>query len=128
MLKAINIKWDTDGDMEVLNDLPMEMKIPEWVGNDNEEISDYLSDKTGFCHNGFELVEIKQYLVEVTETYKHTYLVNADSETEAESIVMEKTEGCDSCGRDYYDTDYTIRESEESEDLSLYDEVDEFEE
>ena len=22
MLKAINIKWDTDGDMEVLNELP----------------------------------------------------------------------------------------------------------
>lgn len=27
MLKAINIKWDTDGDKEVLNELPTEMII-----------------------------------------------------------------------------------------------------
>lgn len=27
MLKAINIKWDTDGDKEVLNELPTEMRI-----------------------------------------------------------------------------------------------------
>lgn len=29
MLKAINIKWDTDGDMEVLNELPTELIIPD---------------------------------------------------------------------------------------------------
>lgn len=29
MLKAINIKWDTDGDEEVLQDLPTKMIIPE---------------------------------------------------------------------------------------------------
>lgn len=34
MLKAINIKWDTDGDMEVLNELPTEMIIP----NELEEL------------------------------------------------------------------------------------------
>lgn len=27
MLKAINIKWDTDGDKKVFNDLPTEMII-----------------------------------------------------------------------------------------------------
>lgn len=63
MLKAINIKWDTDGDKEVLNELPTEMIIPneleELYKKDREyaleEISDWLSDETGFCHDGFEI-------------------------------------------------------------------------
>lgn len=55
-MKAINIKWDTDGDMELLKQLPTEIKIPKGM-MDEEEISDYLSDETGFCHNGFELVD-----------------------------------------------------------------------
>ena len=63
MLKAINIKWNTDGDEEVLQDLPTEMIIPddleEMYKKDKEyaleEISDWLSDETGFCHAGFKL-------------------------------------------------------------------------
>lgn len=55
-MKAINIKWDTDGDMEVLNQLPTEMEIPEGI-TDEEEMSDYLSDETGFCHYGFDIVD-----------------------------------------------------------------------
>lgn len=63
MLKAINIKWDTDGNNEVLNELPTEMIIPdeleEMYKKDREyaleEISDWLSDETGFCHAGFEI-------------------------------------------------------------------------
>lgn len=63
MLKAINIKWDTDGDMEVFNELPTEMIIPneleELYKKDKEyaieEISDWLSEETGFCHDGFEI-------------------------------------------------------------------------
>lgn len=66
MLKAINIKWDTDGDMEVLNELPTEMIIPneleELYKKDREyaleEISDWLSDDTGFCHAGFEIEKV----------------------------------------------------------------------
>lgn len=65
MLKAINIKWDTDGDKEVLNELPIEMIIPdeleEMYKKDREyaldEISEWLSDETGFCHDGFEVVK-----------------------------------------------------------------------
>lgn len=63
MLKAINIKWDTDGDKEVFNELPTEIIVPdeleEMYKKDKEyaleEISDWLSDETGFCHAGFEL-------------------------------------------------------------------------
>lgn len=65
MLKAINIKWGTDGDEEVLQDLPTEMIIPdelaEYYSADREytteEISDWLSEETGFCHSGFEIVK-----------------------------------------------------------------------
>lgn len=55
-MRAINIKWDTDDTMEVLESLPTKMEIPEDM-TDEEDISDWLSNETGFCHNGFELVE-----------------------------------------------------------------------
>ena len=66
MLKAINIKWDTDGDKEVFNELPTEMIVPDELEGmykkDREyaleEISDWLSDETGFCHGGFEIVKV----------------------------------------------------------------------
>ena len=71
MLKAINIKWDTDGDEKVLQDLPTEMIIPDYLVEYyykdrkyeedrryvTEEISDWLSNETGFCHDGFEIVK-----------------------------------------------------------------------
>lgn len=53
-MKAINIIWDVDDDKD-LEFLPTEIEIPEGI-TDEEEISNYLSDKTGFCHCGFELV------------------------------------------------------------------------
>lgn len=52
-MKAINIKWDTDGE-DV--SLPTEIEIPEGM-EDEDEISDFLSDETGFCHMGFDLDE-----------------------------------------------------------------------
>lgn len=63
MLKAIRIKWDTDGGMEVFNNIPTEMIIPdelETIYKEDkeyalEEISDWLSEETGFCHDGFEI-------------------------------------------------------------------------
>lgn len=65
MLKAVDIKWDvTDDDIdesddeacEILESLPTEMDIPEGM-TDPDEISDWLSDETGFCHYGFRLVD-----------------------------------------------------------------------
>ena len=65
MLKAVDIKWDvTDNDTdemddeacEILESLPTEMIIPEGM-TDPDEISDWLSDETGFCHDGFRLVD-----------------------------------------------------------------------
>lgn len=69
-MKAINIKWDvTDGaeDMtqeeinEILDTLPTEIEVPNYLGDDEDEfldnVSDWLSDEFGFCHDGFELVD-----------------------------------------------------------------------
>ena len=66
-MKAINIIWnfDDEDDIDLENlDLPTEVEIPPEIlaaaeadGDYQETISDYLSDLTGFCHEGFELVE-----------------------------------------------------------------------
>ena len=55
-MKATNTKWDTDGDMELLEELPTKIELPCGM-TDEDEISDWLSDQTGFCHDGFCLVE-----------------------------------------------------------------------
>ena len=49
-MKAINIKWETDG--EDVN-LPNEVEIPEEV--DEEGVSDFLSDEYGWLINSYEL-------------------------------------------------------------------------
>lgn len=54
-LIAINIQWDVDYE-EDLDGLPQKVILPDGM-TDDDEISDYLSDLTGFCHYGFSLVE-----------------------------------------------------------------------
>ena len=54
-MKAINIDWDNDFE-EDLEFLPNEIEIPDGM-TDEDEISDYITNKTGFCHYGFELTE-----------------------------------------------------------------------
>lgn len=53
--KVSQIQWDVEC-KETLDLLPTEMEIPEWV--EDEEISDYLSAVTGFCHKGFVLDDV----------------------------------------------------------------------
>lgn len=52
MLKATNILWDTDYDDD--GELPTEIDIPEGM-TDEDEISDYLSEVTGYCYQGYVL-------------------------------------------------------------------------
>lgn len=58
---AYNIEWDTDNDKAIFNQLPKEIEIPEEVWKEYEEyedediLSDYLSDDTGFCLFDFDL-------------------------------------------------------------------------
>lgn len=53
-MKATNIIWDVDV-VEELDMLPKEIEIPADIKDDDDMISDYISDVTGFCHYGFEL-------------------------------------------------------------------------
>lgn len=58
-MKAINIIWDVDYE-EDLEGLPTEIEIPDWIKKDDgyeDEISDYISDVTGFCHCGFDIID-----------------------------------------------------------------------
>lgn len=54
-MKAVNIDWDVESE-ELKNLLPNEIEIPNEM-EDEDEISDYISNETGFCHYGFELVD-----------------------------------------------------------------------
>lgn len=67
-LKAVNIEWDVDL-VEDLDSLPKEVQIPDGM-TDTEEISDYLSNLTGFCHRGFELKEAYRYQVKLCYGYE----------------------------------------------------------
>lgn len=60
--KAVDIKWDVDDPSEE-GYLPTEVVIPSYLTDDLdmddpylEGISDYLTDRYGFFHNGFRLV------------------------------------------------------------------------
>lgn len=52
-LIATKIEWDKDEDDNI--ELPESIEIPEDM-IDEHEISDYLSEETGYCHKGFTLV------------------------------------------------------------------------
>ena len=67
-MKIINIKWDTDGDKELLKILPTEIDITEEFDFEEyeidgefekeqllDDISDWLSDTYGYCHFGVEI-------------------------------------------------------------------------
>lgn len=54
-MKAINIIWDIDYE-EDKDLLPTKIEIPDDI-IDEDKISDYISDVTGFCHYGFILVD-----------------------------------------------------------------------
>lgn len=50
--KVTNIQYDTDGEMIPLPpELVIDLADHEYV---EDELSEVISDLTGFCHNGFE--------------------------------------------------------------------------
>lgn len=53
-LIAENIKWDID-DEENLLSLPTTIEIPDDFEGGEDEISDYITNKYGFCHRGYDL-------------------------------------------------------------------------
>lgn len=64
-MKAIHIDWDVDHDDE-LQFLPTEIEIPAGM-EDESEISDYISNVTGFCHKGFVLDTDADLILEIAD-------------------------------------------------------------
>lgn len=69
-MKAIDIKWDTDGDRGLFSTLPQEIILPKQFSKEiytyggdynelalSEDVSDWISNEYGYCHSGFNLVE-----------------------------------------------------------------------
>lgn len=52
-MKATDILWDVDSEEE-LESLPTEIEIPNGMKNE-DDISDYISNVTGYCHKCFVL-------------------------------------------------------------------------
>lgn len=73
---AYNIKWDTDDIAPEELDLPTEIEIPPNI-TDEDEISDYISDITGFCHYGFELSDALPdgFMLNEPKKYKNKALI-----------------------------------------------------
>lgn len=67
---AHNIKWDTDNE-EDAKTLPSEIVIPadKVDTSDEEAISDYITNETGFCHKGFDIKEENKSLNEAVVRY-----------------------------------------------------------
>ena len=49
-IRVTDIQWDAD-DEEDVKHLPTAMFVPAWM--DDEEIGNYITEMTGFCHKGF---------------------------------------------------------------------------
>lgn len=58
-MKAFNIIWDVDDERD-LQFLPTEIDIPDGM-EDDDEISDYISEVTGFCHKGYSLSDENEW-------------------------------------------------------------------
>ena len=96
---ATNIQWDTDGNKQVLAKLPKEVEIPTEVImdalEDNEDaISDYLSDEYGYCHSGYniEIVDKEQIKININNG---TLIAkrNPDPDFDGFRIMVEKDNG-----------------------------------
>lgn len=93
--KATRIEWDVDKeDVEEDFSLPKEIDVPEEIVEEAMEkmvleMSDYISDKTGFCHKGFALEcysMTKNKLFEENERLK--------SQLKEQEAIRKLAEGC----------------------------------
>lgn len=55
-MKAIDIIWDVDNFEDKIL-LPSVIEIPDIITS-IDQISEYISDVTGFCHYGFKLSDL----------------------------------------------------------------------
>lgn len=119
--KVTKIKWDVDKeDVEEGFSLPNEIDVPEEIveeamGKLVLEMSDYISDKTGFCHKGFVLEccsMTKKKLFEENEKLK--------SQLKEQEAIRKLAEGC------IYDIEDALYRGDKNDRAS--EAIDEFEE
>ena len=87
-MKATDIIWETDG---VDVDLPTEVEIPTEIEDDDDAITDYLSDTYG-QEDAVEILEQVSYDVTGNIIYPIAQIANPDAteaETEAAAKVIE---------------------------------------
>lgn len=75
LMKAINIEWDVDC-LEDLENPPTEIDIPENITDDEDAISDYISDTTGYCHKGFDLETEQEKCEHMVHEYRWFQITN----------------------------------------------------
>lgn len=111
MLRAVDIEWDVDLEGMEKPDLLSEVEIPEGM-DDPDEISDYLSDLTGFCHFGFRLVGDDGEGCETEETndafddYNYCYECSGYGDDYYIDDNGELQCSCDGCPFNYAATDF----------------------
>ena len=78
-MKAINIKWATDGeDVQ----LPSEMVIPKNI--DEDMVTDYLSDETGWLVESYDIVGNRYEVYDSNDEVIDSYDDLPDAQTSAE--------------------------------------------
>lgn len=109
-MKATNIEWDIDteedeNEEEVMADLnlPTEIELPDGM-EDEEEISDYISDLTGFCHYGFVLEESDPYFGLTEERYNQMMSYYNNDRDAVRQVVNDWT--VEICNKGYGIADY----------------------
>ena len=85
---ATDIKWDVYGEEnaeELLEELPEAIVVTRAI--DENDVSDYLSLVTGFCHDGYVEKVAKSISKLAYQLYiidwKHSYVINHDMEADA---------------------------------------------
>lgn len=109
-MKATNIEWDVDFEedeneeelMAELN-LPTEIELPDGM-EDEDDISDYISDLTGFCHYGFDLEESDKYFGLTEDRYNQMMLYYHSNRDAVRQVVNEWT--VKTCNKGYGVVDY----------------------
>lgn len=91
--KATKIKWDVDKeDIKESFSLPKEIDVPEEIVEETMEkmaleMSDYVSDKTGFCHKGLFL-ECYSMTKEKFDEARMCLINNGVDEDEADLVLQ----------------------------------------